>query len=392
MWFFSSPQIIFGEDALDHLEELPGKRAFIVTDAVLDGLGFTARISRHLHAAGMEVQVFAEVEPEPSIQTVLRGVEMINAFQPDWIVGLGGGSSLDAAKGMWALYERPDLEPEEISPVFDLNICKSRMVAIPTTSGTGSEATMYVILSDPEQRRKISVGNRELIPTLALIDPSLSSQLPPRVTADTGLDALTHAIEAYTANFRNDYSDALALKAAELVFGYLPRAYAAGNTDSEAREKMANAATLAGLAFGNSFVGMAHALGHSFGGYFKIPHGRAVALFLPYVMEYTANAGGSRYGEIARYLRLTEGNDEGNDEQSGSQRLIDAVRGLEEQIGQPTSIAGLGISATALEEALEILCTHTLSDSAILAAPRMPAGDELERLFLYAFEGKSIDF
>ncbi len=388
MWFFSSPHIVFGEDALDHLDGLQGERAFIVTDPVLHQMGFTERISRHLRAAGMDVQVFAEVEPDPSIQTVRRGAAQINAFQPDWIVGLGGGSSLDAAKGMWALYERPDLALEEISPLYDLNIRKSRMVAIPTTSGTGSEATMYLVLSDPGQRRKISVGNRELLPTIALVDPSLSSQLPPRITGDTGLDALTHAIEAYAANFRNDYSDALALKAAELVFGYLPRAYAAGGSDSAAREKMANAATLAGLAFGNSFVGMAHALGHSFGSYFHIPHGRAVALFLPYVMEYTANAGVSRYGEIARHLRLTESNDEAN----GARLLVDAVRGLERQVGQLMSITEMGIGAAALEDALETLCTHTLSDSSILAAPRMPAGDELERLFLYAFAGKSVDF
>ncbi len=388
MWFFTSPHIIFGEDALEHLEQLPGKRAFIVTDAVLDGLGFTERIRRHLHAAGMEVQLFAQVEPDPSIQTVRRGVEMLNAFQPEWIVGLGGGSCLDAAKGMWALYERPDLAPEEISPVYDLNISKARMVAIPTTSGTGSEATMFVVLSDPEQRRKIAVGNRELIPTLALIDPSLTSQLPPRITADTGLDALTHAIEAYAANFHNDYSDALALKAAELVFGYLPRAYGAGQTDSQAREKMANAATLAGLAFGNAFVGLAHALGHSFGGYFNIPHGRAVALFLPYVMEYTVNGGNSRYGEIARHLRLNEG----DEDSSVEHHLIEAVRGLERQVGQPTSIVELGISATQLEDGLETLCAHALTDSSILAAPRMPAGDELEKLFLYAFAGKEVDF
>lgn len=388
MWFFSSPHIIFGEDALDHLDELPGKRAFIVTDPMLDSLGFTERIRRHLKTAGMDAQVFAEVEPDPSIQTVRRGVEQIAAYQPDWIVGLGGGSSLDAAKGMWALYERPDVPPESITPIYDLNISKSRMVAIPTTSGTGSEATMYLVLSDPEQRRKISVGNRELIPTLSLVDPALTAQLPPRITADTGLDALTHAVEAYAANFRNDYSDALALKATELVFCYLPRAYEDGTKDSEAREKMSNAATLGGLAFGNSFVGMAHALGHSFGGYFKVPHGRAVALFLPYVMEYTANAGVSRYGELARHLRLTES----DDEQRGARLLIDATRGLEERVGQPTSIAGLGISAAQLEDALETLCAHALADSSILAAPRMPAGDELERLFLYAMEGKEVDF
>ena len=221
-----------------------------------------------------------------------------------------------------------------------------------------------------------------------IIKQALTSQLPPRITADMGLDALTHALEAYVANFRNDYSDALALKAAELVFGYLPRAYEQSNSDSEAREKMANAATLAGLAFGNSFVGMAHALGHSFGGYFKIPHGRAVALFLPYVMEYMANAGGSRFGEIARHLHLTDG----DNEQSGARILIDATRGLEERLGKPTCIAAMGISPAALEEALETLCAHALSDSAILAVPRMPAGDELERLFLYALEGKSVDF
>jgi len=388
MWFFSSPHIIFGEDALDHLDELPGQRAFVVTDPVLDRLGFTERIGRHLAAAGMDVQVFAQVEPDPSIQTVRRGVEEMAAYQPDWIVGLGGGSSMDAAKGMWALYERPDLEPEEISPVFDLNICKSRMVAIPTTSGTGSEATMYVVLSDPKQKCKISVGNRELIPTLALVDPSLSSQLPPRITADTGLDALTHAIEAYAANFHNDYSDALALKASQLVFDYLPRAYEQGAADREAREKMANAATLGGLAFGNSFVGMAHALGHSFGSYFHIPHGRAVALFLPYVIKYTVNGGVHRYGPLARSLRLTDS----QDETTGACLLIDALRNLERRLGQPTAIADMDISAVEFEESLEILCAHALADSSILAAPRMPAGDELARLFLYAFEGKEIDF
>ena len=199
MWFFSCPQIVFGEDALSYLEEIRGERALIVTDPTLHKLGFSERIASLLRMAGLAVEVFATVEPEPSVQTVYRGVEVMQRFEPDWLVGLGGGSAMDAAKAMWALYERPDLTPEEISPVYALGLEKVRMIAIPTTSGTGSEATWATVLTDTETQRKLGLGNRELIPTLAIVDPSLTAELPPRITADTGLDVLTHAVEGYSA-------------------------------------------------------------------------------------------------------------------------------------------------------------------------------------------------
>jgi alcohol dehydrogenase class IV len=388
MWFFSSPQIVFGEDALDYLEEVQGERALIVTDPTLHKLGFSERIAARLRVAGLTVQVFAEVEPEPSLQTVQCGVAMMRDFEPDWIIGLGGGSAMDAAKAMWALYERPDLAPEEISPVYTLGLHRVKMIAIPTTSGTGSEVTWATVLTDVEAKRKLALGNRELTPTIAIVDPALTAELPSQITADTGLDVLTHAIEGYSANFHSDFTDPLCLKAAELVFTYLPRAVANGAADPEARAKMANAAAIAGLGFGNSLVGLAHALGHSFGGIFKVPHGRAVSLFLPYIIEFTANVGLGRYDEIARYLSLSDG----SDFESSSRLLVEKIRALQVTVGQPTCLAGLGINAAALEEAMDLLCANAMGDNSIVAAPRPVEWEEVVQLFLYAYEGKLVDF
>ncbi|MBI1295191.1 iron-containing alcohol dehydrogenase [bacterium] len=384
MWFFSSPSIVFGEDALSYLEELPGRCALIVTDPTLHRLGFSERIIERLKMAGVDSEVFAEVEPEPSVQTVYRGVDVLNRLQPDWIIGLGGGSPMDAAKAMWALYERPDLTPEEISPVYALGLHKLKMIAIPTTSGTGSEATWATVLTDVEEKRKLGLGNRELTPTLAIVDPSLTADLPAHITADTGLDALTHAIEGYSATFHSDFTDPLCLKAAELVFAYLPRAVENGSGDPEAREKMANAATIAGLGFGNSLVGLAHALGHSLGAAFHIPHGRAVSLFLPYIMEFNVNGGVGRYDDIAYALRMHAAD--------APCALIELVRVLQKRIGQPTTLAELGISAAQLEDAMDVLCTHAITDNSIVAAPRPMEWEEAEKFYLYAFEGKSVDF
>ena len=388
MWFFTSPHIVHGEDALGYLDDLPGKRAFIVTDPVLDSLGFTQIVAEHLHMAGIETASFPEVEPEPSLQTVLRGVEKMRAFEPDWIVGLGGGSAMDAAKAIWALYERPDLDPEIISPIYRLNLEKVKMIAIPTTSGTGSEGTWMIVLTDLEEKRKLGLGNHELTPTIAIVDPSMSKDLPPQITSDTGIDVLTHAIEGYTASYRNDFTDGLCLKAVQLVCDYLPRAVANGADDQEAREHMANAATIAGLGFGNSWAALAHSMGHSFGGYFKIPHGRAVGLFLPYTMEFTANGGDSRYRDIARFIGLTDNADEAK----SATLLVEKVRALKAEIGQPDTIANLGIEAEALEEALPTLIEHAEMDNALFASPRIPDSDELIKLFRCAFEGKPVDF
>ncbi len=391
MWFFKSPEIIYGEDALSYLDELPGSRAFIVTDPVLHGLGFSERIAEHLRKAGMEVGYFAEVEPEPSLQTVRRGAEQLAAFAPDWIVGLGGGSAMDAAKAMWVLYERPDVEPDAIAPFLFLGLGRrARLLAIPTTAGTGAEATGAIVLTDLSDGRKVSVISRETVPTLAVVDPSLTRELPRRITADTGLDVLVHAVEGYTCTFRNDFSDGLCLKALQLVFQYLPRAYADPH-DMEAREHMANAATIAGLGFGNSLAGLAHAMGHAFGATFKIPHGRTVALFLPYVMEFTAAlpAAVTRYPDLAYALRLPEAN---ADDATATAAVIAAIRELERQVEQPLTVAAMGIARERYEAALEQMCVFAEGDGTITVNARIPERPELMRLFQYAYEGKRVDF
>ncbi len=387
MWFFNSPEIVFGEDALSYLDELSGRRAFIVTDPVLHRLGFTETVAAHLRQAGLEVAHFAEVEPEPSLETVYRGAEALRAFEPDWIVGLGGGSAMDAAKAMWVLYERPDLTADAISPLEKLGVGKrARLIAIPTTSGTGSETTWAIVLTDTTEGRKLGLGSRETLATLAVVDPSLTAALPPRITADTGIDVLVHAVEGYTSQWRNDFSDGLCLKAAQMVFEYLPRAVADGS-DREAREKMANAAAIAGLGFGNSMAALAHAMGHALGAVFHQPHGRCVGLFLPYTIEFVANGSMSRYADLAHFMRLPH-----TDEASAATALAAAIRDLLRQVGQPACIADMGVAPADYEAAIERLCDFAEMDTQIVISARIPERDELIKLYRYAYEGRVVEF
>ena len=383
MWFFNSPEVVFGPGALSYLDELPGRRALIVTDPTLHALGFTERVAGHLRTAGLEVDHFAEVEPEPSLATVYRGAEAIRAFEPDWIVGLGGGSAMDAAKAMWVLYERPDLQVDEISPMVALGLgARARLITIPTTAGTGAEVTWALVLTDTAEGRKLGLGSRETMATLAVVDPELTTRLPARITADTGLDVLVHAVEGYTGTWYNDFSDGLCLKAAQLVFDYLPRAVADG-ADAEAREKMANAAAIAGLGFGNAMAALAHAMGHALGAVFHQPHGRCVGLYLPYTIEFVVAGGESRYADIAHALRLPA-----DDEATGAATLVEAIRGLMRQIDEPTTVAGMGVSPDDHEAAIERLCDLAEGDTQIVISVRIPARDELAALFRYAYDGR----
>lgn len=391
MWYFRSPEIVFGEDALSHLATLHGQRAVIVTDKVVEQLGFVTQVGEQLRAAGLEYRVFNEVEPEPSLQTVQRGADFLTEFGPDWIVGLGGGSAMDAAKAMWILYEHPELKPEAINPLDELGLRqKARMVAIPTTSGTGSETTWAIVLTDLEDRRKIATGAPECVPDIAIVDPAFASKMPARLTADTGLDALTHAVEGYTSNWHNEFSDGLCLTAIKLIFSYLPRAYADGS-DAEAREKMHNAATLAGLGFINSLASLAHSFGHSLGAVYHVPHGRSVALFLPYTIQFNANYDGysGRYGDIARFIGLPAG-----DSREEAANLVEAIRRLERELGQPLSIqqALPDLSPADFEGDLEKLVENAESDTSIVSSERLITTDETFKMFQYAYEGRDIDF
>jgi alcohol dehydrogenase class IV len=390
MWYFRSPEIVFGRDALDHLTHLTGSRAFIVTDSVMLELGFVEQVQDRLRAARIECKIFSDVEHEPTLDIVRRGAAAMSAYQPDWVVGLGGGTPMDAAKAMWILYENPQVDLLAINPIEPLKLRqKAKMIAISATSGTGAEVSWGIVLTDPSVRQKLAVGSPENLPDIAIVDPSLATTMSPQLTADTGMDALTHAIEGYTSTWNNDFSDGLCLKAIQLIFRYLPRAVST-DPDWEAREKMHNAAAIAGLGFINSMCSLAHALGHSLGAQYQLPHGRAVGLFLPYTIQFNVSNHDSRtrYGDIAIALGLP-----GASPQQGAESLVRGIHQLAEKIGQPRSIEqALDVSLVRLEHDLEILTEHAASDTQIITAVRSPTTEDIEKLFRYAYDGRTIDW
>jgi alcohol dehydrogenase class IV len=387
MWNFVSPRIVFGEGALDVVDELVGKRALVVTDGTLVDLGLADRIKAHLDRAGIEMHVFDGVEPDPSVQMVRRGAEVALDVAPDWIIGLGGGSPMDAAKAIWVLYERPDIEPAAINPFDDLGLRqKARLVTIPTTSGTGAEVTWAIVLTDTDEQRKMGLGNRENAADIAVVDPLMAAGMPPQLTADTGLDALTHAVEGYTCSWHTDLSDGLCVKAARLVFENLPLAVANG-ADMEARERMHNAATCAGLGFGNAMAAIAHSMGHVLGSVFHVPHGRAVGLCLSYTIEFAARTAPERFAELATVLGISQAGGE-----EGARALAKRVRDLSREVGNPTCISEMDITREAYEAHLEKLVDDAFNDTQVVAAARMPSFEEMERLFVCAYDGDPADF
>ncbi|TDA30305.1 MAG: NAD-dependent alcohol dehydrogenase [Hadesarchaea archaeon] len=387
MWWFLAPRVAFGEEALDALETVKGSRAMVVTDQTIRRLGFVEEVVQRLRKNGMEVLVFDEVEPEPSKETVMRGAERAREFSPDWFVGLGGGSCMDAAKAIWVMYERPDLRIEDITPMTELGLRrKARLVCIPTTSGTGSDATWAAVITSREEVFKAELASREILPDLSIVDPRLASKMPPSLTASTGMDVISHAVEAYLSQWSNPFSDALALQALRLAFRYLPRAHANGS-DMEARDKMHVAATMAGMAFSNSQIGLIHAMGHSLGAVYHIPHGRTVGLFLPYGMEYAREVARERLVDIAWAAGL-----EAPSREETVERLLGWVREFVRGLGEPLSVRELGIGREDFEGRLEELVRKAMQSTGIFTSPRVPEDADCRRLFLYAYEGKRVDF
>jgi alcohol dehydrogenase class IV len=389
MWYFSSPNVVFGEGALDHLATLKGKKALVVTDPILLQLGAVEPVRMALAPTRMEVVIFSQVEAEPSLQTVENGAQAMLAAEPDWIFAVGGGSVMDAAKAMWILYENPTVEAQAINPIETFVLReKAKFVAVPTTSGTGSEATWAIVLTDTVEKRKLGLGNRSVLPDLAILDPEMVRKMPARITADTGMDVLVHAIEGYTNAWRNDFSDGLCLKAAELVLAYLPRAYRDGE-DLDARIHMQNAAAIAGLGFGNSMAALAHGLGHALGADFHIPHGRAVGLFLPYTIEYAmcGEADTTRYRPIAMALGL-----QSDSETNAAAALVRVIRELSAQIGQPQTLAEAGLSRENLDAMIEHMAMNALMDTQTIMGTRVPEIEDIHRLFNAAFNGSTVNF
>lgn len=387
MWEFTSPRtIVFGDEALEYLKEIQGNRAFVVSGKSVRRMGIADKVSAYLKEAGMEVKIFDDVEPEPSVETVKKGAAAMSEFGPDWIVGLGGGSSMDAAKAMWILYERPDLEVGMINPIERLGLRqKARLICIPTTSGSGSEATWAAIITNPDEKVKMELPSKEAVPDIAILDPILPSMMPPSLTAQSGLDVLTHSVEAYSSPWRNDFSDALAIRAIQIVFEYLPRSFSDA-ADSEAREKMHLAATMGGLAFGNSQAGAAHSMGHSLGALFKIPHGRCVGIMLPYVMEFSQSIVLDRYVGIAGALGIVSGDEE------AARELIRRVRSLRKDLSEPDSIRDVGIDEDDFNSRLGDLVDRAMRSALTPICPRIPSAEEYKRLFVCAYYGDRVDF
>lgn len=394
MWNFVSPNIVFGEDALRSLEELTGKRALLVTDNNLVQIGLAEQVSSYLIKAGFEIQIFDKVEPDPTTQTAIKGAVAASEFKPDWIVGLGGGSPIDAAKAIWVLYERPDLQPAEINPFITLGLReKSRLITIPTTSGTGAEVTWGIVLTDAENQRKMGLGNRENVADIAVVDPAMAAGMPPHLTADTGMDALTHAIEGFICTWHTDITNGLCLNAARGILQYLPQAYEASQSENpdqdhykKARGKMHNAATSAGLGFGNAMASMAHAMGHTLGSIFHLPHGRAVGLFLPYTIEFTAQHAPQRIEELAAALGIQ------TPKGKAGQALVSRIREVSQVIGLPGKIADAGIDEGEFNSQLDKLVDDAFNDTQMITAARTPSFQELEQLFKYAYHGQPVDF
>lgn len=408
-WFKVPPKIYFEYNAIQYLEKMPDiSRAFIVTDEMMVKLGNVDKILHYLRRRSeyCHAEIFSDVEPDPSVDTIMRGVEMMRSFQPDVIIALGGGSAMDAAKGMWLFYEHPESSFEGLrQKFFDIRKrtyhfpklgTKAKMVAVPTTSGTGSEVTSFAVITDKKQNIKYPLADYELTPDVAIVDPQFVLSVPKSVTADTGLDVLTHAIEAYVSVLASDYTDGLALQAIRLVFKYLKRAYDNGN-DREAREKMHNASCIAGMAFTNAFLGINHSLAHKLGSAFHIPHGRANAILLPYVIEYNAQKpkkfatwpkyekfiADKRYAEIAEMLGLPCSTTE-----EGVQSLIKAIRDLEASVNEVRSVKDCGVDEKTYMDALDELADEAHADQCTPANPRYPLISELKELYIKAYYGK----
>ena len=409
-WFKVPNKIYFEEGSLRYLEKMPNiSKAFIVTDPGMVKLGYVDKVLYYLRKREKYVhsQIFSEVEPDPSFETIKKGVDMMNSFMPDVIIAIGGGSPIDAAKGMWLFYEHPDADIEGMKLKFmDIRKrtykfptlgLKAKMVAIPTTSGTGSEVTSFAVITDKEKNKKYPLADYELTPDVAIVDPDLVMSLPKTITADTGMDVLTHALEAYVSNMASDYTDGLAEKACELVFKNLRDAYNDGS-NKYAREKMHNSSTIAGMAFTNAFLGVCHSMAHKIGAEFHLPHGRINAILLPYVIRYNGVEDPTKfvsfpkyeyyiakhkYAEIARRMNFPAYTDD-----EGLESLAREVDKLREDIGIPKSFKEAGIDEKEWLAKVDILADRAFEDQCSSANPRVPLVSEIKQILLDSYYGR----
>ncbi|HAT4273081.1 iron-containing alcohol dehydrogenase [Clostridium perfringens] len=385
---FTLPRDIYhGKDSLEVLKSLEGKKAFIVIGGgSMKRFGFLDKVLSYLKEANMETKVFEGVEPDPSVETVMKGAKEMEEFNPDWIVSIGGGSPIDAAKAMWIFYEYPDFTFEKAIVPFGLPKLrrKAKFVAIPSTSGTATEVTAFSVITDYKAKIKYPLADFEITPDIAIVDPSLAETMPEKLVAHTGMDALTHAIEAYTASLRSNFTDPLALKAIEMVNMHLVNSY---KGDMEARGEMHEAQCLAGMAFSNALLGIVHSMAHKVGAVFHIPHGCANAIFLPYVIKYNRKACEDRYAQIARHIGL-----KGESERELTDALIDLINKFNKELNIPSSMKEYGIDENEFKANLKFIAHNAVLDPCTGSNPREVDDETMENLYTCAYYGSDVDF
>jgi alcohol dehydrogenase class IV len=381
LFSFSIPRdIVYGDGALARLATLKGRRAALVTGgSSMRKLGFLDQAAAHLQAAGMESIVIDGVEPNPSVETVLRGAKAMAAFNPDWIVAIGGGSAIDAAKVMWCFYEHPELAFEDILTPGSMPglRTKARFVAVPSTSGTASEITAFSVITDTKKHIKYPIVAADMVPDLAILDPALPAAMPPTVTANTGMDVLCHAVEAAASIAATSFTDPYALEAIRLVFANLPRAYANGQ-DMEARFNMHNASALAGMAFTNASLGLVHALAHKIGGEFGVTHGLANAILLPTIIDFNRKAT-SKYALLEKTLGIGD--------------LAEEIRLLNRKLDIPATFQActeVDFSEAKFKEVLDRMSANAHGDPCTLTNPGKPTVADVKAIYTAAYYGGSM--
>ncbi len=413
LWFRAPQKVYFKKGclpvALDELSSvMDKKKVFIVTDSFLYKSGVTKQITDRLDNMGIKHATFFEVEPDPTLACAKAGAKAMEAFEPDCIIAVGGGSAMDAAKIMWVMYEHPEVDFLNMAMRF-MDIRKriytfpkmgekAYFIAIPTSSGTGSEVTPFAVITDESTGTKYPLADYELLPNMAIIDADLMMSQPKGLTAASGIDALTHSLEAYSSILATDYTDGLALKSLKNIFGYLPRAFEQGETDVEARVKMADASTLAGMAFANSFLGICHSMAHKLGGYHHLPHGVANALLITEVMKFNASETPTKMGTFAQYEypkaieRYAEIADflgiKGNNNKEKFDNLVKAIEELKAKVGIKKCIKDYGIDEKVFLDSLDKMVEDSFDDQCTGANPRYPLMSEMKEIFLKVYYGK----
>lgn len=395
---FTLPRdVYFGENAMENLKTLKGKKAIVVVGGgSMKRFGFLDKAVGYLKEAGFEVELFEGVEPDPSVETVMRGAEAMRKFEPDWIVAIGGGSPIDAAKAMWAFYEYPEVTFESLCVPFNFPELrtKAKFCAISSTSGTATEVTAFSVITDYAKGIKYPLADFNITPDVAIVDPELAQTMQQKLVAHTGMDALTHAIEAYVSTVASHYTDALAMKAIEMVTAYLPSSYK-GNRES--RAAMHDAQCLAGMAFSNALLGIVHSMAHKTGAAFHegsmkdrhLPHGCANAIYLPYVIKYNAHdqRAAERYADIARMLGLS-----GNSNKGLIESLCGLIDKMNDELNIPHTLKEFGVDEAEFNAKVDEIAVNAVGDACTGSNPRAIDPETMAKLFKCTYYGTEVDF